>query len=79
MMINYDKGNLSGESIFCQTVHVYDHIADFIEVFLQMLMKITDVFMLSFVSDQAVAAIGIVNHLITFMFLMFNFIAMGTE
>lgn len=49
----------------------------FIGVFLQMLMKMTDVFMLSFVSDQAVAAIGVVNQLMTFMFVMFNFTAMG--
>lgn len=49
----------------------------FIEVFLQMLMKLTDVFMLSFVSDQAVAAIGVVNQLMTFMFVLFNFTAMG--
>ncbi|MCC5890922.1 MAG: MATE family efflux transporter [Alkalibacterium sp.] len=49
----------------------------FIEVFLQILMKLTDVFMLSFVSDQAVAAIGVVNQLMTFMFVLFNFTAMG--
>lgn len=49
----------------------------FIEVFLQMLMKMTDVFMLSFVSDQAVAAIGVVNQLMMFMFVLFNFTAMG--
>lgn len=49
----------------------------FIEVFLQVLMKLTDVFMLSFVSDQAVAAIGVVNQLMTFMFVLFNFTAMG--
>lgn len=50
----------------------------FIEVFLQMLMKLTDVFMLSFVSDGAVAAIGVVNQLMTFMFVLFNFTAMGS-
>lgn len=49
----------------------------FIEVFLQILMKLTDVFMLSFVSDQAVAAIGVVIQLMTFMFVLFNFTAMG--
>lgn len=42
-----------------------------------MLMKMTDVFMLSFVSDQAVAAIGVVNQLMMFMFVLFNFTAMG--
>lgn len=50
----------------------------FIEVFLQMLMKMTDVFMLSYVSDDAVAAIGVVNQLMTFMFVLFNFTAMGS-
>jgi putative MATE family efflux protein len=50
----------------------------FIETFLQMLMKLTDVFMLSFVSDEAVAAIGVVNQLMTFMFVLFNFTAMGS-
>ncbi|MDZ7835666.1 MAG: MATE family efflux transporter [Alkalibacterium sp.] len=49
----------------------------FIEVFLQMLMKLTDVFMLSFLSDAAVAAVGVVNQLMTFMFVLFNFTAMG--
>lgn len=49
----------------------------FIETSLQMLMKLTDVFMLSFVSDEAVAAIGVVNQLMTFMFVLFNFTAMG--
>ncbi|GAA0356668.1 hypothetical protein GCM10008932_07040 [Alkalibacterium iburiense] len=50
----------------------------FIEVFLQMLMKLTDVFMLSYVSDDAVAAIGVVNQIMTFMFVLFNFTAMGS-
>ncbi|SEO56203.1 putative efflux protein, MATE family [Amphibacillus marinus] len=49
----------------------------FIEVFLQMLMKFSDVFMLSFVSDQAVAAIGVVNQVMMFTFVLFNFTAMG--
>ncbi|EXJ22351.1 Multi antimicrobial extrusion protein [Alkalibacterium sp. AK22] len=49
----------------------------FIEVFLQMLMKLTDVFMISFISDEAVAAVGVVNQLMTFMFVLFNFTAMG--
>ncbi|MBU9710228.1 MATE family efflux transporter [Evansella tamaricis] len=48
-----------------------------IEVFLQTLMKFSDVFMLSFVSDEAVAAIGVVNQIMIFMFVLFNFTAMG--
>ncbi|WP_078552308.1 MATE family efflux transporter [Bacillus alkalicellulosilyticus] len=49
----------------------------FIEVFLQTLMKFSDVFMLSFVSDEAVAAIGVVNQVLMFMFVLFSFTAMG--
>ncbi|MCD8511398.1 MAG: MATE family efflux transporter [Bacillus sp. (in: Bacteria)] len=50
----------------------------FIEVALQALMKFSDVFMLSFVSDEAVAAIGVVNQLMMFTFVLFNFTAMGS-
>ncbi|WP_202623312.1 MATE family efflux transporter [Alkalibacterium sp. MB6] len=50
----------------------------FIEVFLQMLMNLTDVFMISFISDEAVAAIGVVNQLMHFTFVLFNFTAMGS-
>ncbi|MFA9557070.1 MATE family efflux transporter [Evansella sp. AB-rgal1] len=50
----------------------------FIEVFLQAFMKFTDVFMLSFVSDEAVAAIGVVNQIMMFTFVLFNFTAMGS-
>lgn len=49
----------------------------FIEVALQALMKFSDVFMLSFVSDEAVAAIGVVNQIMMFTFVLFNFTAMG--
>ncbi|MBU9724231.1 MATE family efflux transporter [Bacillus alkalicola] len=48
-----------------------------VEVFLQMAMKFSDVFMLSFVSDEAVAAIGIANQIMIFTFVLFNFTAMG--
>ncbi|MBU9724233.1 MATE family efflux transporter [Bacillus alkalicola] len=48
-----------------------------IEVFLHMALKFSDTFMLSFVSDEAVAAIGVVNQLMMFMFILFNFTAMG--
>lgn len=50
----------------------------FIEVFLNTFMRIADIFMLSFVSDEAVAAIGVVNQLMMFTFVLFNFTAMGT-
>ncbi|WP_235848438.1 MATE family efflux transporter [Litchfieldia alkalitelluris] len=50
----------------------------FIEVFLQAFMKFSDVFMLSFVSDDAVAAIGVVNQIMMFTFVLFNFTAMGS-
>ena len=48
-----------------------------IEVSLQTLMQFVDVFMLSFVSDEAVAAIGVVNQLLIIAFVLFNFAAMG--
>lgn len=50
----------------------------FIEVFLQTFMRFADVFMLSFVSDEAVAAIGVVNQMMVFTFVLFNFTAMGS-
>ncbi|MRH42672.1 MATE family efflux transporter [Aquibacillus halophilus] len=50
----------------------------FIEVFLQTFMRISDIFMLSFVSDEAVAAIGVVNQIMMFTFVLFNFTAMGS-
>lgn len=50
----------------------------FIEVLLQTFMRFADVFMLSFVSDEAVAAIGVVNQMMVFTFVLFNFTAMGS-
>ncbi|MBM7539861.1 MATE family efflux transporter [Amphibacillus cookii] len=50
----------------------------FIEVFLQAIMQFSDVFMLSYISDQAVAAIGVVNQVMMFTFVLFNFTAMGS-
>ncbi|SHM40414.1 MATE family efflux transporter [Gracilibacillus kekensis] len=50
----------------------------FIEAFLQTFMRIADIFMLSFVSDEAVAAIGVVNQIMMFTFVLFNFTAMGS-
>ncbi|MBU9722202.1 MULTISPECIES: MATE family efflux transporter [Bacillaceae] len=49
----------------------------FIEVFLQTFLNIADVFMLSFVSDEAVASIGVVTQIMMFAFVLFNFTAMG--
>ncbi|MBU9723698.1 MULTISPECIES: MATE family efflux transporter [Bacillaceae] len=48
-----------------------------IEVSLQTLMQFVDVFMLSFVSDEAVAAIGVVNQILIISIVLFNFAAMG--
>lgn len=50
----------------------------FIEMFLHMLMGSTDTFMLSHISDEAVAAVGVANQLIFFMILVFGFVATGT-
>ncbi|MCT2536654.1 MATE family efflux transporter [Aquibacillus koreensis] len=50
----------------------------FIEVFLQTFLNISDIFMLSFISDDAVAAIGVVNQIMMFTFVLFNFTAMGS-
>ncbi|WP_079507476.1 MATE family efflux transporter [Mesobacillus jeotgali] len=50
----------------------------FIELFLHMLMGSTDTFMLSHISDNAVAAVGVANQLVFFMILVFGFVATGT-
>ncbi|MBM7660120.1 putative MATE family efflux protein [Bacillus mesophilus] len=50
----------------------------FIELFLHMLMGSTDTFMLSHVSDDAVAAVGVANQLVFFTILLFGFVATGT-
>ena len=49
-----------------------------IETFLQTFMRFSDTFMLSFISDDAVAAIGVVNQIMMFTFVLFNFTAMGS-
>lgn len=43
-----------------------------------MLMGSTDTFMLSYVSDEAVAAVGVANQLIFFTIMVFGFVATGT-
>lgn len=50
----------------------------FIELFLHMLMGSTDTFMLSHISDEAVAAVGVANQLVFFTILIFGFVATGT-
>lgn len=50
----------------------------FIEFGLQMLIRLTDTFMLSKVSDEAVAAVGVANQILMFGMLLFNFVAMGS-
>ena len=50
----------------------------FIESFLQVMMRFSDTFMLSFISDDAVASIGVVNQIMMFTFVLFNFTAMGS-
>jgi putative MATE family efflux protein len=50
----------------------------FIELFLQMIMGSTDTIMLSYVSDEAVAAVGVANQLVFFAILIFSFISTGT-
>ncbi|WP_078547844.1 MATE family efflux transporter [Litchfieldia alkalitelluris] len=48
-----------------------------IESLLHVLLRTTDTFMLSKVSDDAVAAVGVANQLVMFMFFLFNFGAIG--
>lgn len=50
----------------------------FIEISLHMLMGNVDVFMLSHYSDNAVAAVGVVNQVLSMVIVMFGFVAIGT-
>lgn len=50
----------------------------FIESALQVLLRTTDTLMLSKVSDEAVASVGVSNQIIMFALLTFNFIALGS-
>ncbi|MFC5653601.1 MATE family efflux transporter [Paenibacillus solisilvae] len=50
----------------------------FVESALQMFLRISDTFMLSKVSDNAVAAVGVANQILIFVVLMFNVIAVGS-
>ncbi len=51
----------------------------FIESLLHFSLRTADTFMLSQVSDEAVAAVGVANQIIMFMFFLFQFIATGTS
>jgi putative MATE family efflux protein len=50
----------------------------FIELFLQTIMGSTDTIMLSHISDDVVAAVGVANQLVFFAILLFSFTATGT-
>lgn len=50
----------------------------FIQMALVMLLGIMDTVMLSRYSDNSVAAVGLVNQLVTFVFLVFQFFSLGT-
>jgi putative MATE family efflux protein len=51
----------------------------FIEQTLRMLIGAVDTFMVSHVSDGAVAAVGVANQVIIFFLIAFNFIGIGTS
>jgi putative MATE family efflux protein len=51
----------------------------FIEQALRMLIGTVDTFMVSHVSDGAVAALGVANQIIVFFLIAFNFIGVGTS
>jgi putative MATE family efflux protein len=51
----------------------------FVELFLQVIMGSTDTIMLSHISDDAVAAVGVANQLIFLCILIFNFVSSGTS
>ncbi|MBT2734005.1 MATE family efflux transporter [Bacillus sp. ISL-7] len=50
----------------------------FVELFLQVIMGSTDTIMLSYISDDAVAAVGVANQQIFLCILIFNFVSSGT-
>lgn len=68
------KGSKEGValSLFALTWPIY------VESALQMFLRISDTFMLSKVSDEAVAAVGVANQILIFVVLMFNVIAVGS-
>ncbi|WP_332630512.1 MATE family efflux transporter [Halalkalibacter flavus] len=68
-----DKTKIGKLSIYAVTWPI------FIEMGLQMLMRVTDVFMLSHVSDEAVASVGVSNQIIKSAIIMFTFVAVGSS
>lgn len=71
-MLNFPHANLRKE-IRTLTLPI------FIELLLVTLMGATDTFMLSQYADDAVAAVGVANQIITFAFLIFQIINIGTS
>lgn len=67
-----DHASLGTRSLFAITWPI------FIELALQMLLRTSDTFMLSKLSDDAVAAVGVANQIISFGVLLFNFVALGS-
>ena len=51
----------------------------FVEQILRMLIGTVDTFMVSHVSDGAVAALGVANQVVIFFLVAFNFIGIGTS
>src|SRR5580658_4928297 len=51
----------------------------FIEQTLRLLIRTVDTFMVSHVSDGAVAALGVANQIVVFFLIAFNFIGIGTS
>ncbi len=66
-----EKSNVKKLTLFAITWPI------FIESVLHMTLRTADTFMLSKVSDEAVAAVGVANQLIMFMFFLFNFVSVG--
>ncbi|WP_078553878.1 MATE family efflux transporter [Bacillus alkalicellulosilyticus] len=67
-----EKSNVKKLTLFAITWPI------FIESLLHMMIRTADTFMISRVSDEAVAAVGVANQLVMFMFFLFNFVAIGT-
>jgi putative MATE family efflux protein len=51
----------------------------FVEQTLRILIGVVDTFMVSYVSDDAVAALGVSNQVLIFFLICFNFIGIGTS
>ena len=51
----------------------------FLEILLMLMLGVVDTLMLSHYSDNAVAAVGVVNQLLNMVFLLFNITTVGTS